>query len=79
MKDIIAGISQNVAEGVEAHYAGHQLQLSRPANVKIYDAAGAMVHAASGVQNVSLENYSNGTYVVLMESAGKVAVLKLMR
>lgn len=79
MKDIIAGISQNVAEGVEAHYASHQLQLSQPANVKIYDAAGAMVHAASGVQNVSLENYSNGTYVVLMESAGKVAVLKLMR
>ena len=79
MSDILEGISQTAANGVETSYSAHVLHLSQQSNVKVYNAAGQMVNQANGVQSLSLESQPKGTYLLLVESNGKVAVLKVVR
>lgn len=79
MKDVIAGISQEVSSGLHTTYTGHVLHLSAPANVKVYSAAGQCVQTGSQVTSVSLDPMPSGTYLMLVEHNGNVSTLKVVR
>ena len=58
-------------------FYGKTLNLSAPANVSVYATDGTLIDTATQTQQLNLNHYYPGTYILLIEHEGHIAVKKV--